>query len=79
MIQMGLHSFLAQDLGAHIFAAEDAFLLFMIDGAGAPGNECRLRRQDKGRLGRVEGVEGPNSSVAFPGAKSRNTSQMMNA
>jgi hypothetical protein len=60
----------------HIFVAADASLLFMTDGSGAPCNECGLRRQDSGR---VEGVEGPNSSVAFPGGKSRNTSRMMNA
>ena len=63
----------------HIFVAEDASLLFMTDGVGAPGNECGLRRQDSGRLGRVEEVEGPNLSVAFPGARSQNTSRMMNA
>jgi hypothetical protein len=63
----------------HIFALQDASLLFMTDGTGAPGNEYGLRWQDSGRLGTVEGIEGQNSSVAFPGAKSRNTSRRMNA
>jgi hypothetical protein len=55
MLQTGVHSFLVQTLVPllHIFAAADASLLFMTDGAGAPCNECGLRRQDSRR---VEGV-----------------------